>query len=142
MARVLLLFSLLLLSACQERELITVYVGKTAARVELAATADQRREGLMYRQSLGSNQGLLLVFARPKEQKMWMLNTRIPLDVGFFDAAGVLLNVATMEPDGGKTIHRSVAPALYALEMNRGWFSDNGLVPGERLTLPATIRGR
>ncbi len=64
------------------------------------------------------------------------------LDVGFFDTAGVLLNIVSMEPDGGETIYHSSASALYALEMNRGWFERKGIRPGAHLQLPRVIRGR
>ncbi|MEJ1295961.1 MAG: DUF192 domain-containing protein [Candidatus Sedimenticola sp. (ex Thyasira tokunagai)] len=142
MIRCLLPIILLMLSGCQESELITIHVGEVSADVELAATGERRRQGLMHRKSLDRDRGMLMVFPQAKQQKMWMLNMQIPLDVGFFDDDGVLLNIVTMEPDGGKTIHRSIAPALYALEMNRGWYARNGIEPGVGLYLPRVIEGR
>jgi uncharacterized membrane protein (UPF0127 family) len=97
--------------------------------------------GLMQRQDLGRDEGMLLVFPAPRVQQIWMLNTPIPLDAGFFDADGVLLNTVSMSPDGGRTIHESTGPAIYALEMNIGWFERNGLSPGARLNLPLPIVG-
>jgi uncharacterized protein len=84
---------------------------------------------------------LLLVFPEQKIIRLWMLNTSLPLDAGFFDRDGVLVGTVYMKPDGGKRIHRSPAPAVYALEMNRGWFERNGIRPGARLQLPHKVQG-
>ena len=91
---------------------------------------------------LEEDHGMLLVFPREKELKIWMLNTPLPLDVGFFDRHGVLINSLSMEPDGGAVVHHSDAPALFALEMNQGWFKRNGIGKGARLNLPHAIVGR
>ncbi len=131
-----------LLSACNGEREIRVQVDNINAWVETALTYEQRSEGLMGRESLERDHGMLFVFPEPQILKFWMLNTPLALDVGFFDAGGKLLNVAQMEPDGGKRIYRSAGPALYALEMNRGWFRRHGLRPGVRLHLPEPIGAR
>lgn len=118
---------------------IAIRVGGVTAWVEVAVSDHARRQGLMYRQALAKDQGMLLVFPREQPVQIWMLNVPIPLDVGFFDDQGILLNWLTMQPDGGREIHRSSAPARYALEMNAGWFRRNGLVSGARLELPMSI---
>lgn len=132
---------LLLLSGCNEPERISIQVGNINAKVEVAALPEIRRKGLMGRAHLGKDEGMLLVFPREKLLQMWMLNTLIPLDVGFFDSRGLLLNMVTMEPDGGKEIHKSTGLAIYALEMNKGWFSRHGIQPGVTLQLPYAIQG-
>lgn len=138
----LLLLSLLLLGGCNDRQRLHIQVNNINAEVELALTYDQRSRGLMGRQALERDQGMLFVFPDPAPQKFWMLNTLIPLDVGFFDAGGVLLNVQQMQPDGGKRIYPSEGPALYALEMRLGWFERHGLRPGARLKLPQPLNGK
>jgi uncharacterized protein len=138
----LVLLVLWLLSGCSERERIRVEVGQVQAMVELASTPEERRQGLMERTQLGRDQGMLMVFPSSAIQKFWMLNTFIPLDVGFFDARGRLINTIPMWPDGGRQIHASLSPSLYALEMNMGWFERNGLKPGVELKLPYPIQGR
>lgn len=135
-----LLFTLLL-AGCWESPEVTVQVGHINAWVEVAASANRRQVGLMHRESLEKDQGLLMVFPEPQEVSMWMLNTRIPLDVGFFDQQGVLRSVLQMQPDGGKQLYHSPPQTLYALEMNQGWFSRYALVPGARLKLPYAITG-
>jgi uncharacterized membrane protein (UPF0127 family) len=121
---------------------LDIEVGGISARVELAATGNARREGLMQRPSLAADEGMLLVFPRALVLEMWMLNTLIPLDVGFFDRQGRLINWLSMEPDGGRRIHTSSAPARYALEMNQGWFTRHHIRTGARLVLPHPVDAR
>ena len=138
----LLLVVLLLLSACDDKERIAIEVGQVKATVELASNPEARRQGLMGRTELGRDQGMLMVFPSPEVLSIWMLNTNIPLDVGFFDAQGKLINTVSMWPDGGKQIHNSLRPSVYALEMNMGWFERYGLKPGVKLKLPNPIQAR
>ena len=132
---------LLLQQACSEDQPVRVHVGSATASVEIALTAEARSIGLMHREALGENHGVLLVMPRPQVVRMWMLNTRIPLDAGFFDRDGRLVNYVSMEQDGGKKIHRSAVPALYALEMNKGWFERHGIQTGDTLQLPYPVVG-
>lgn len=130
-----------MLAGCQENDRVTVQVNNSAARVEVAANPRQRQRGLMYRETLGRDEGLLMIFAQPQEISLWMLNTRVPLDVGFFDQQGVLRLVLSMQPDGGERLYHSPPETLYALEMNQGWFERNALGPGARLQMPYAIHG-
>ena len=136
---VLLLVLALLLAGCDGREQIDIQVDDIHIRAELAATPKARQTGLMHRESLGRDEGLLLAFPQAGVVSIWMRNTLIPLDVGFFDREGRLLNWTSMQPDGGRTIHRSRGSALYALEMNEGWFEGRGVGEGARLRLPYSI---
>jgi uncharacterized protein len=101
-------------------------------RVEVANTEESMRKGLMFRDRLAENSGMIFVYAKPGIQAMWMKNTRIPLSVAFADADGRILNIEDMEPLSEKP-HRSKGPAAYALEMNRGWFSKRGIGQGDRI---------
>ncbi len=107
---------------------------------EVAYTPMSRTKGLMYRDSLGENNGMLFVFPKPDRYSMWMLNTKIPLSVAFIDNKGVILNIADMTPHT-KNAHGSVGLAKYALEMNQGWFSAKGIKAGQKvdglMTAPA-----
>lgn len=142
--RVCLLFLLGLcsLSGCDVRNLMEIEIGSTKAVVELASDPEARRKGLMGRTQLGQDQGMLMVYPSPSILDIWMLNTAIPLDVGFFDAQGRLVNIASMLPDGGKQIYTSMLPSVYALEMNMGWFARHGLKPGVKLQLPYSVQAR
>ena len=103
-----------------------------ALSVEVAHTQATRSQGLMYRQSLGENSGMLFVFPQPDRYSMWMMNTDIPLSVAFLDEGGAILNIADMMPRTA-TAHRSAGASKYAIEMNRGWFAARNIKPGDRV---------
>lgn len=124
------------------RQRVEISVGGVPALVEIASTPEEREKGLMFRERLNENEGMLFVFPEEKPLSFWMKNTLIPLDVGFFDAGGFLIEVQRMEPDDGKTVHQSPEPGVYALEMNAGWFERHGLRRYARLKLPDPVRGR
>jgi len=100
--------------------------------VEIAHTEAARSRGLMFRQSMGENSGMLFIFPQPGRHGMWMMNTDIPLSVAFVDEKGVILNIADMMPRTA-TAHRSAGAAKYAIEMNLGWFAARNVKPGERV---------
>jgi uncharacterized protein len=111
----------------------TIKVGSHALRVEVAASDAARQKGLMFRERLGRNDGMLFVFDEPAYHSMWMKNTLIPLSVAFVDAKGEILNVLDLEPHSLET-RMSAGPATYAIETNRGWFAERGLKAGDRVT--------
>lgn len=110
-----------------------VKVGAHPLNVEVAVSDPQRMQGLMYRAKLGRNDGMLFIFDEPAYQSMWMKNTLIPLSVAFIDADGRILNILDMEPQTLET-HTSAGPAVYAIETNKGWFGENRVKPGEKVT--------
>lgn len=120
-------------------EWVDLKVNSVTVRAELANTPLARQTGLMHRARLGRNEGMLFVFDRQERQCMWMKNTLIDLDVAFADPEGQIVNVATMKA-GSTSIHCSAEPALFALEMEAGWFDKHGAGPGSRLTLPQRIQ--
>ena len=120
-------------SALEKFQATHIRVGPQALTVELAITEPQRMQGLMYREKLGPNDGMLFVFDAPEYQSMWMKNTLVPLSVAFLAPDGTILNVEDMEPQTLNP-HISAGPALYALEMNKGWFAAHGLKPGDKAT--------
>lgn len=106
--------------------------GMHLIHAEVASDFSTRARGLMHRKGLAPNAGMLFVFDAPSEQCMWMKNTYIPLSVAFLDAEGTIINIADMQPHSEQT-HCSARPALYALEMTRGWFAERGIKPGMKL---------
>lgn len=101
--------------------------------VEVAHTDAARESGLMHRQSLAEDHGMLFVFTEPERHSMWMMNTSIPLSVAFLDKDGAILNISDMLPYT-VTPHRSAGAAKYALEVNLGWFRKRNVKSGSRVT--------
>ena len=99
---------------------------------EVAADDPARARGLMFREKLGPNEGMLFLFGAATQQCMWMRNTVIPLSVAFIADDGRIINIADMAPRD-ETSHCSQQPVRYALEMERGWFAKRGLAAGARI---------
>lgn len=105
--------------------------------VEVAATEASRNQGLMYRTSLGHNQGMLFVFEESSLSCFWMKNTLIPLSIAFIDEQGKIINIMDMQPHSLDN-HCPKASMRYALEMPQGWFHKLGIGSGDAVTgLPA-----
>ncbi|MEO8003979.1 MAG: DUF192 domain-containing protein [Betaproteobacteria bacterium] len=99
-------------------------------RAEIANSEQDRLHGLMFREKLAENGGMIFLYPHPEVTAMWMKNTRVPLSVAFIGTDGRILNIADMEPYSEQA-HPSAGVAAYALEMNRGWFSKLGIRPGD-----------
>lgn len=127
-AAALVLFSALPVAAA-ELPTVPLTIGTHKLVAEVVATVEQRATGLMNRFSLKPDHGMLFVFGRPAPQGFWMKNTYIPLSIAFLDADGRILNIEDMRPQTEET-HWSKGPALYALEMKKGWFAERGIGPG------------
>jgi len=97
--------------------------------VELANTPLKREQGLMGRKKMASNRGMLFNFPYPQRLSFWMSNTYIPLEIAFIDEEGVITEIKEMIPMNTRAI-TSKRRCKYALEVNRGWFKDNGVREG------------
>ena len=101
-------------------------------KAEVAAEFGTRMVGLMMREKMALNDGMLFVFPGRDTQCMWMKNTLIPLSVAFVDEDGTILNIEDMKPQTENS-HCSVKAARYALEMNQGWFKTKNIKAGTKL---------
>lgn len=109
--------------------------GMHLIQAQVASTPQQRATGLMHRQDMPANEGMLFVFESPAVQCFWMKNTLIPLTAAFVADDGSIVNLADMQPQSLDS-HCSEKPVRYVLEMNQGWFSKRGLRAGSRLSGP------
>jgi uncharacterized membrane protein (UPF0127 family) len=135
-----LLTGLIPISAQAQQPLPTVKLnfGIHLVTAELADNDASRMRGLMFRERLASNHGMLFVFDARAVHCMWMRNTLIPLSVAFVDDDGSILNIEDMQPKT-EISHCAAKPVRYALEMDKGWFAQRGLKAGAKMTgLPAT----
>jgi len=104
-------------------------IGSQTLTAEIAANDEQRATGLMHRFSLPPDHGMLYVFEQVRPLSFWMRNTYIPLSIAFIDANGRIVNIEEMAPQNDRSTW-SAGPALYALEMRKGWFAQKGIKPG------------
>jgi uncharacterized membrane protein (UPF0127 family) len=106
--------------------------------VELADTQQEQALGLMFRDEMPANQGMLFIFPNEAPRSFWMKNTRIPLDIMYFDKDLKLVSIsADTQPCRVSRCpsYPSIAPAMYVLELNAGKASELGVELGDRLTL-------
>ena len=103
--------------------------------VEIADTVEERAIGLMNRESLAEDAGMLFVWPEDTQSGFWMKNTLIPLSIAFIDAAGVIVDIQDMQPQD-ETLHYSPSPYRHAVEANQGWFAEHGISTGDSVTLP------
>lgn len=107
---------------------------RAAVSVELALTPATRELGLMYRNHIDEDAGMLFVFAAPSRLTFWMKNTEIPLDMIFADPSGIVVGiVANAEPYSERPVGPD-APALYVLEVNGGFCARHGVRAGDRMS--------
>jgi uncharacterized protein len=116
----------------QQLPVVQLKAGMHLIRAEVAADYSTRGRGLMHRKSLAPNAGMLFIFDGAGIHCMWMKNTYIPLSVAFLDAEGTIINIADMQPHSEQS-HCATRPALYALEMDKGWFAQRGIKAGLKL---------
>jgi len=106
--------------------------------VEIADTSAKRMKGLMFRSSLGENEGMLFVFNNEDYRKFWMMNTTIPLDAIHIAANGTVVEVIPMEPCTSLVSCKSYPSsekAKYVLEMNQGFAEKNGIEAGKSMVM-------
>jgi hypothetical protein len=118
--------------AAQSLPTVELTINGYRITAEVAATLPSRTNGLMRRFSLLPNHGMLFVFDEPQPLAFWMKNTYIPLSIAFIGFDGRILNIEDMAPQTEMT-HVSRGPAMYALEMKKGWFAQLGIGIGDRV---------
>ena len=107
-----------------------------AIDLELAVTAEEISNGLMFRPSLPDNRGMLFLFAQPRQPSFWMKNMLIPLDLVFLDGAGVVVDViADVQPCAADPCpnYPPSSPAQAVLEINAGSAAVHGIEVGTNL---------
>jgi len=112
--------------------IITLTAGIHVIKAEVAATEAERQQGLMLREKMAPNEGMLFVFQAPAKVCMWMKNTLLPLSVAFIEGNGKIINIEGMKPETTDS-HCSKTLARYALEMNQDWFNQKNIKPGNTI---------
>ncbi len=113
-------------------EIVDLEVGQSRYRIELAVTPAQRRQGLMYRQRLDSRQGMLLVYQRTGDHRIWMKNMRIALRVFWIDDDFTVISVQRLEPCRSSPcpVFSAPRPARFILELGD---YEHAIGPGDKI---------
>ena len=120
---------------------VAIAVGEASVplQVELAMTPASQTRGLMKRETLAEDGGMLFIFDNPAPRSFWMKNTWIPLDIAYIDAKGVIREIHTMYPNNQNSVKSVSKDIQFALETNRGWFASHEIRSGATIDLTKVL---
>lgn len=126
------------LAACSEDTKLTVHTstGDYPFTVEVVDTPETRAKGLMFRQELAADAGMLFDFEEERPVSFWMQNTFIPLDMVFIGADGIVRSIHVNARPQDTTSIPSGAPVRFVLEIPGGRSVEIGLKPGDKVDHP------
>ena len=107
-------------------------------RLEIPKSTLDFKQGLMFRESLDTDSGMLFVFDNIAQQSFHMTETRIPLDIAFIREDGVIESIKQLEPNNPVPVYSEGAIET-AIEVNRGWFAENNVEVGDQLEIEYVI---
>ena len=116
-----------------------VIFGTDTIVAEIARTADERAQGLMYRDELPDGTGMLFVFPDVEIRSFWMANTYVALDIAYLSVSYVIVDIQQMEPLVTDS-YPSSAPSMFALEVSQGWFAEHDVVVGDQAQIEFGIQ--
>lgn len=143
------LFAAFVLSACAQEKGAAPVTSKTVAdffpvkiagktlRMQVAVNPPEMQRGLMGRKDLGPDDAMIFVYAKPQQLSFWMRNTPTPLDIGFFNASGILEEVYPLYPFNENAVPSRSSRLQLAVETNQNWYRENGIKPGAQIDLKA-----
>ena len=102
--------------------------------VEVPTNIKEFNLGLMFRESLDKNSGMLFVFEEVAQQSFHMRDTMIPLDIAFIREDGIIESIKQLEPNDETSV-ASDGEILCAIEVNRGWFAENNVEVGDEIDI-------
>lgn len=121
----------------QKKTVIEFPGSNISITAEVADSPFLREKGLMFRQELPQNSGMLFIFETPQELKFWMKNTLIPLDMIFISENFTIVNIVeNAKPcTNNCEIYSSILPAKYTVETNAGFVEKNGIKIGDSVRI-------
>lgn len=128
------------ISGCLDQSKLTIFTSKGEVKInaEIADEDRKRQRGLMFRDSLDENSGMLFIFDKEQQVSFWMKNTKIPLDMIFVSANGTIIEIKeNVQPClyDPCPIYSSQHPTKYVIEVNAGFSRKNNIQTGNLLKL-------
>jgi hypothetical protein len=113
---------------------IKLYVGTVEMEVEQALKEIQIQTGMMFREEIGANEGMIFVHRDVSGRGYWMKNCFVALSIAYIDPVGRIVEIHDMEPHDTNSVYSASNNIKYALETPQGWFKRNGIGPGVVIT--------
>ncbi|MCF6336257.1 MAG: DUF192 domain-containing protein [Spirochaetales bacterium] len=130
---------IILFSGCSDKkETVSITVGKNTYQVEVARTREEQTEGLMFRESIKPNEGMIFIYNEDRKLSFWMKNTFIPLSIAYISKDGIIKEIYSMNPESLIPV-KSIHSVRYAMELPLGAFEKSGAGVGDTIILPAEI---
>jgi len=126
-------------SSISNRNIYEIKIDGKTSHAEVAFTQKDRTIGLMFRDTLDNDHGMLFIYPQERNLSFWMKNTKIPLSIAFINSKGIITQIDSMTPYSLMG-HTSKEKVKYALEMEQGWFIKNGIKIGSKVGLSPEIR--
>ena len=132
---ILMLLVVFAIFSCSKKDVLqtqTLKINQWNITVEIADTQETQEKGLMGRDSLDEDHGMLFVYDRDSRKSFWMKNTKIPLSIAYIAADGTIREIYDMEPLSTRIIDSKYS-VRYALEVNQGAFERHGIKAGDKV---------
>jgi uncharacterized membrane protein (UPF0127 family) len=123
---------------------LKLWLGAEEISAELALTVTEISTGMMFRESMAENEGMLFVFNTPHRTSFYMKNTKVPLSAAYIDSTGTIAEIVDLQPLDESSVEARSDQIQYVLEVNQGWFKRHNIGVGtvirtERGSLPETF---
>ena len=129
---IILLLLVILFATSSQKRMMTVSVRDFRLNVEIAKTSQKRQKGLCCRESLPANQGMLFVYSKPGNQRFWMKDTKIPLDMFWLNEDKKVVHIErSVQPSSYPKLFGTEIPSQYVLETNAGFAQKHNIHVGD-----------
>ena len=123
---------------------VKLYVGAEQMDAEMCVTSRQTETGMMFRKSMGTNDGMLFNLGYPQQAAFWMKNCFVPLSVAYINSEGVIEEIHPLQVQDTNNVVSTATNIRFALETPQGWFDQHHVTTGmvirtERGTLLQTF---
>ncbi len=129
---IMIITAIIILTGCSKQDTITI--NKTRIIVEVVQTDIAKYRGLMFRESLGENSGMLFVYSNDRIRGIWMKNMNFPLDLVYINSKNIITDIIPNVPSCTEEpckIYNSENPVRYVLEVNAGFAQRNNIITGQ-----------
>lgn len=109
---------------------VKLWIGPEQMDAELCVTPQEERTGMMFRKSMGENDGMIFNLGYAQQASFWMKNCYVPLSVAYIDQDGMIQEIHPLQPMDTNPVLSATSNIRFALETPQGWFEKHNIKPG------------